>query len=74
MFNFNEGVDVTVAAMHEPGFAAGVGELPKTLDTNAPGTKVKTMTLFTNFMVLETKSGSFVALPVSNFKTIVLKK
>ncbi len=74
MFNFKEGVAVTYAQAHDVTFVPGGGQLSTTLDTNGTGTKISKMTLFEQFLMVELKAGMNLAIPVSNFKNIVLPK
>ena len=73
MLDFNKGVSVSYARTHDVTFVPGAGQLSETLTLDATS-KVKSMTLFTNFVLLETKSGITMAIPVSNFKNIVIPK
>lgn len=72
MFNFTDGMMVNHAQAHDVTFTPKSGQLDKTLSVSTPGTKVKSMRLYMNFLVVETKFGESVAIPVSNFKNIVM--
>lgn len=71
MYDFAKGVQVQYAQAHEVTFTPNDGQLPATLDLKI-GSKIEKMTLFQSFLLVETKKGASIAIPVSNFKSIVL--